>query len=149
MKLVKALRLKNTLVKEISNLKNKIGGYNSINVKVDSPWDVKQVIAEYEVKTQKLIELKTKIAQANSPIYHLIYKLDELKAQIAFWNGVSCINGRVLKERYDEVDKEDEFRATINESEREKMVQEFTTTFEKIQEELSDFNYNTSIDLNW
>ena len=95
MKLYKALKLRKTLIGEITKLKQQIKEKNSylegsLNAE---KFNVEVLYDELLKKIDELTGLKFAINIANVEIQNKIYVLSEYKALIAFWNEVSVVEG--------------------------------------------------------
>jgi len=64
-----ALKLKNKLVKEITEELQKAQSYNSVEVNSTRPYSSTESLEKASKLTNELIELKTKIHQANTSVY--------------------------------------------------------------------------------
>lgn len=84
----KALQLKKTLAGDLAKLKEKLFKFNAQRTP-SKHVDVMAVYDELVKKTANLLELKTKLAQANVGIYEMIATVDEMKSQIAFFNTLN------------------------------------------------------------
>jgi ribosomal protein L29 len=83
MNVKKALKEKNRLVKEIQELYARLSQYNSVEVGNVRPYSPKDMLEQINEKSNELVELKTKIHKANTPVYDKIFRLSELKSTIA------------------------------------------------------------------
>ncbi len=102
MTIKQALKEKNKLVKKISELNDKISTYNTIEVGNKRPYDVQELFTELTKTIETLIELKTNIHKANSSVYHLIFRLSELKSLVTKLKSLPCTEGS-LTDRYSRV----------------------------------------------
>ena len=95
MKLYKALKLRKSLVGEISKLKEQIKEKNSYLVGSlnGEKYDVNSKYLELTNKINELVALKFIINEANREIQSKIFIISEYKALIAFWNEVSVVEG--------------------------------------------------------
>jgi len=147
-KLSKALRLKNTLANELKEVSSKVASLNSRNVKSTCEWDVEVLINEMKTKHDKLVAVKAAIAKANVQVYDKIHLLEELKAQISFFQQLDCKSGIFVVNSYDqENQRTDEYKATIGEKECVEIVNGLRVRFEETQDELNAFNFSTTIDI--
>ncbi len=144
MKLAKALKVKNTLVKEISVLVQKLQGYNSYIQGTDMPYNSKNVLTIYEQKTQDLIDLKSKITAANQPIQSKIYRIAELKSQISHMQHISTSSGTSTS-GYGERATEIVRIATISTLDLEAIIQAKVDEIDTLQEAIDSFNHTTDI----
>jgi hypothetical protein len=146
MKLAKALKVKNTLVKEISDLAQKINVYNSVVIGSEQPYNSKNLLALYEQKTQDLIDLKSKISTANATIQSSIYRIAELKSQISHLTNVNTRSGRIASHSHSyRGDTEVEYVATISTLDLEGIIIAKNTEIDSLQEAIDQYNYTTEI----
>ena len=68
MKLSKALKVKNKLVNDVMRLRRSLESNNSWNALNEPTYDSRELFVTLLTKTQKLAELKAKIAAANVKI---------------------------------------------------------------------------------
>jgi 2-oxo-4-hydroxy-4-carboxy--5-ureidoimidazoline (OHCU) decarboxylase len=145
MKLHKALKLRKSLVGEISKLKEQIKEKNSYleGSKNGEKFKVAEAYDELLAKIDELTGLKYVINEANKEIQAQIYTLSEYKALIAFWNEVSVAEGTKLVSAYTE--KVQTYVVQIDEAKRNEIVKNFQKRVDAIQEEIDTFNYTTEI----
>ena len=87
----KALKEKNRVVGEIVRLENKLRNSNSRiigNRGALSDEDIVAIATELMATRTKLVILKSKISLATAPISQKLINLDQIKAEIKFWDGV-------------------------------------------------------------
>ena len=144
MKLYKALKLRKSLVGEISKLKEQIKEKNSYLVGSlnGEKYDVNSKYLELTNKINELVALKFIINEANREIQSKIFIISEYKALIAFWNEVSVVEGTQTV-GYSETLRE--YKVQFDESKRNQIVKEFQKKVDALQEELDTFNYTTEI----
>jgi hypothetical protein len=144
MKLYKALKLKKSLVGEITKLKQQIkdknsyldGSKNGEKFKVDEAYEL------LLKKIEELTGLKFVINEANHEIQAKIYLLGEYKALISFWNEVSVTEGSQVIGYSDKIQN---YVVQIDEATRNKIVSDFQKRVDAIQEELDEYNFITEI----
>lgn len=95
MKLAKALKTKNQLVAKLKATYQHLAKENSVSSTTIRAYDPGQLAQEIEALTGKLIELKTKIAVANTAVMPIIIEMAELKNAIMCWKQVDCTNGEM------------------------------------------------------
>lgn len=146
MKLYKALKLRNKLVGEISQLKLKIQEKNSYMIGSLNPekYNVPKQYEELLSKIDQLTGLKFAINEANRDIQSQIYVISEYKALIAFWNTVPVTEGLHEVGRFGS-DALREHVCQIDEETRNKYVADFQKRVDAIQEEIDTYNYTTEI----
>lgn len=144
MKLHKALKLRKSLVGEITKLKRQIQEKNSylegdINAECFNVMDATVLLM---ATINQLVGLKFAINEANQEIQSKIYLLSEYKALIAFWNSVSTDNGSKLVGYNDTVKT---YKVHHTEGEIDESVSDFQKKVDALQEEIDVYNYTTDI----
>jgi len=144
MKLYKALKLRKNLVGEITKIKNQIKEKNSYleGSKNGEKFDSEKAYDELLSKIDELTGLKFVVNEANREIQARIYLLGEYKALIAFWNEVSVVEGTQIIGYSDKVQT---YVVQVDEESRNKIVKDFQTKVDVIQEELDEYNFTTEI----
>jgi hypothetical protein len=145
MTIKQALKLKNKLVKEITEAMGKVQTYNSAEVGNTKPYSSKESLDEVTNLTNRLVELKTKIHQANLPVYGKIFRMSELKSLASKIKSVDCTEGTAndyYSRRSDVVIVKS---AEISILDRDAMVKNMELEIEKIQDELDTHNALTQI----
>lgn len=145
MKLYKALKLRKSLIGEITKLKQQIKDKNSYleGSKNGEKFDVQKAYDELLGKIDELTGLKFVINEANKEIQAKIYTLAEYKALIAFWNEVSVDEGTKVASIYSE--KVQSFVVQVDEAKRNEIVKNFQKRVDALQEELDEYNFTTEI----
>lgn len=145
MNVKKSLKEKNRLVKEIQELYARLSQYNSVEVGNVRPYSPKDMLEQINEKSNELVELKTKIHAANTPVYKFIFRLSELKSMIVRTKNLDCNEGSVqdyyTRNRDTPIIKQSE----ISIIERDEMVKQMESQIEEIQEILDNHNQNTQI----
>jgi len=144
MRLYKALKIRKSLVGEISKLKEQIKQKNShlVGSKNAERFDVKEKYQELYDKINELVGLKYAINEANREIQGKIYLLGEYKALISFLTELN-VNEGTQSIGYSDVVRE--YAVHITESERDEMIKDYQTKLDAIQEEIDVFNHTTEI----
>lgn len=145
MNIRQALKEKNKLVKEIQDLYVRISQYNSVEVGAHRPYSPKQLMEIVNVKSNYLVDLKTKIHIANAPVYDKIFRLSELKSTITRIKNLDCTEG--VSNDYYSRNRENPLvkTAEISIVERDEMVRFMEEQIETIQDILDTHNQNTEI----
>ena len=144
MKLTKALKLKNSLVGEVTTLKNIIIASNVTFAKNTPEYDSKTKYSELLGKIQELASHKAKIAAANSGIYPQMFLLAEYKGLIEHLRSLNTKDGvepAVHREAVEIV-----YKASIKDSFVNEEVARLTKEIEKLQDEIDEYNTTHSID---
>lgn len=145
MNVKKALKEKNRLVKELQELYGRLAQYNSVEVGNTRPYSPKQMMEEINQKSIELVELKTKIHKANTPVYDKIFRLSELKSTIARLKSLDCTEG-VSTDYYSRNRENPPVKtAEISVVVRDEMIKHMESDIELIQDILDSHNQNTEI----
>jgi hypothetical protein len=142
MKLSSALKQKNRLKKEISDLRKKIEKNNSVVKGNIVSYNVVELLGELNQKTEELVSLKTSITEANYPVQQKIYRMAELKGLIQFYKSVPVTDGKKQPEYHEAVV---EYSAQLKDKSFDDLIKKAETEIEVIQEELDTFNYATEL----
>lgn len=145
MNIAKALKTKNSLVKSLREIGEKIRRNNSSLKGMVNPYDTKALYLMFKEKQEELLTLKAALNKANIPIQGTIYRLTELKSEINWLKGISTQEGKTSQHSYGNISVENEFIAQITTLELEKFISDRETELETLQEEVDKFNYTTEI----
>lgn len=143
--LAKALKLKNSLTKEISELKQKVQNSNLQTDRVRNSYRSDEEGSKLTGKVDKLVELKTKIAQANAPIWESIFKIAEAKGLIETFNGMRIIDQDQIQYKPDGTEVVLSTKPYITEDQKAKMVKDYEAVIEREQDVIDAFNATTKI----
>lgn len=146
MKLTKALKLKNKLVKRANDAYAKLKEFNSVVQGTEIPYPASDSMKEWKDATNELIKLKAKIHVANAPIYEKIYRMSELKAFVTKMKQVDTKHGSVTETpRFGGESKTIEYVAVFQRREVDEFIDIYESEIEALQEEIEQFNATTSI----
>jgi hypothetical protein len=145
MNIKQALKKKNKLIGMINEEFVKASQYNVVEEGNPRPYSAVEAIGKWMQLTNDLIVLKTQIHKANLPVYDKIFELSELKNQVKFLKTLNCTSGKVSGGRWGEGEPVIK-HAEINVVEKDKMVKNLEIRIETLQDELDQWNHNTSID---
>ena len=140
-----ALKLKNKLVKEITEELQKAQSYNSVEVSTPRPYSSSEALEKVAKLTNELVELKTKIHQANSPVYDKIFRLSELKSLVSKIKMLNCTEGTSTDYYSRRSENPPVMTSEISIVERDSMVKIMEDEIESIQDELDIHNALTQI----
>jgi hypothetical protein len=140
-----ALKLKNKLVKEITEELQKAQSYNSVEMGSNRPYSSSESLEKVSTLTNELIELKTKIHQANSPVYDKIFRLSELKSLVSKIKVLNCTEGTSTDYYSRRSENPPVMTSEISIVERDGMVKIMEDEIESIQDELDTHNALTQI----
>jgi len=146
MTLARAMQVKNQLAKRLAETRSLICGANShpvtetVDVEVRALFDLQQQMVE------KLIELKTAMAEANSGIRREILEIGELNATIDFLLKVPHKAGR--QARWGGMAPcEEEYVAEIGGPEIREKVSQLRQRLDELQQQVDAYNAQTKIEV--
>jgi hypothetical protein len=142
MNVKQALKAKNKLTTQIKALYEIAKNHNSIEEGNLRRYSVNGVLNDAEELTKELVDLKTKIHQANQPVYGKIFLMAELKGKVKQLKGMSCEEGKVT-ERFGSIQSVKEVE--INIAQKDQMIKDLENQIEGLQDELDVHNATTTI----
>ena len=145
MKISKALKLKNKMVAEYTDLLNKMVSSNSSDKSVKKNYNSKDLYTQVVAAQQEIVRLKTAIHKASSPVRSKIFEIGEVKNLLSYFNRMSTVEG-IVKNRGYSAATEDEFVVDFNEVEKVALVKDLQERIENLQEELDSFNATTEVE---
>lgn len=146
MKLSKALKVKNRLIAEVRTLHDRMRTNNSYDARNEPAYPSGEVFNELQKKIDSLVDLKTKIACANTPIYGAIFRMSELKGMI-----MSLKNTPIKEGMFDEggwgEDKpiQVEYKVTMAQREIDKLQKDIIAELDELQDHVDAHNASTDI----
>jgi hypothetical protein len=144
MNIKQALKLKNKLIKSISENTKLLQQYNTIEVGNPRPYSSTVLMVEISKATDELIALKSKIHRANAPMFEKIFEMSELKSTIKAMQKLDCTEGKSNRERY-RMESELVLTSEISLVERNDFIKNLEERIEYLQDEMDVFNSNTEI----
>lgn len=144
MTIKQALKLKNKLVKEITEETQKMYQYNSVEEGSTRPYSSKESLENVVRLTNNLVTLKNAIHKANGPVYEKIFRLSELKSLVSKFKQIDCTEGKVELYRRSETIMVKSSEISV--VERDNTVKKFEEEIEKLQDELDTHNAVTTIE---
>lgn len=144
MNIKQALKRKNKLIGMITEEFFKASHYNVVEEGNPRPYSATESIKKWMELSNELVELKTKIHQANLPMYNKIFELSELKSQVKNLKTLNCVSGRIAPSRFENSEPVVK-HAEINVVERDNMIKSMELKIEQLQDELDKWNHNTLI----
>jgi hypothetical protein len=141
MKLTKALKLKNQLAGEVTELKERLGKQNARAATVPFDYDSREVLVALREKIDQLISVKSAIAAANVAQYPRIFRLAELKGLVTLLKGLDARHG-VFREagNYAQPAYEIEYVAQLKKPVIDALVAELEAEISALQDALDEFN---------
>ncbi|MEN9966363.1 MAG: hypothetical protein RL416_520 [Pseudomonadota bacterium] len=139
------LKKKNRILGMMDTEFTKASRYNSISEKNRRPYSVFDSLKNYEDLAMELVELKTKLHEANvkGGMLKKIFLLSELKTQAHKLQNLDCSEG-VVSSRYDSTETLKTAELTVET--RDTLVLVLQDRIEAIEEELDRFNHETVIE---
>lgn len=141
----KALRIKNALIASLKETRSRIQKNNTAIIINDEgvvfEYKVTDLLKELADNTEKLITLKVKLAEASNPIRDKIFHLSELKSMAAMY--------QTLKPKSNERGYQGEVTRYANQitlKERDETIKKIEKEIESLQDEITGFNYNTTLE---
>ena len=146
MKLTKALKLKNKMVRELTTQKEQMSNSNSYNKLNPPKYDSRE---KYDTILKGSMELalhKANIAQANHNIYYNMFLMAEYKGLISTLKNMSTREGieKTPSFRGDPIDTT--FIAVMDQKEIDEKVKFLTEEIERLQDLIDEHNATHSID---
>ena len=147
MNLNKALKYKNSVVGEISDIKEKIKKHNShVEGNVSSKsFDMNNAVERLNELVQILVNLKIAINEANRKLYPIIFLISEYKALISFWKEVDSTEGTKIV-GYGEVAHK--YGNHLNERTIDDSIKTIQLKVDQLQDEIDEYNLTNSFDWN-
>jgi len=148
MKLTKALKLKNQLAGEVTELKDRLAKQNSRAVTVPFDYDSREVLKALREKINHLVAVKSAIAVANLAQYPRIFGLAELKGLVALLKALDVRHG-IFKEagNYAQPAYEIEYVAQLKKAVVDGHIAELEAEIAALQDQLDEFNHTHSVEL--
>jgi len=144
MNIKQALKLKNKLIKSISDNTKLLQEYNTVEVGNERPYSPVLLMGNITKSTYELIELKSKIHRSNAPMFEKIFKMSELKSNIKALQKLDCTEGKSNRDRY-RMESELVLTSEVSLVERNEIIREMEDRIEELQDEMDVFNSNTEI----
>ncbi len=155
----KALKLKKRVLGKINRVTKSIHECNSVLAENTPRHDVLELVKTRQLLVDYLIAIKVAISRANdpmpvgvtinrpnNPIVKDIYRLAELRGEIAFWEGIDTTDG-LVSTMY-RAEAPNSYKATIKENDVEERVAELEKRIDEIQDKLDAHNATTKIEVN-
>lgn len=122
---------------------------NSRSTKQKFDYDNREVLARLRAKLAELVKVKAAVGAANAKIYDKIFRLAELKGLAATLTGLDTKAGTFHENgRFGEPAYEVEYVAQLNKVHVDELVAELKNEIQKLQDELDEFNFTNSVELN-
>ena len=144
MNLTKALKHKEKLVKQADEMFIRFQKYNSQPAdQVGTGYNPEEAYNKWIGLTNELVDLKTKIQNANAPIAGKIFRLGEVKNLISRIRGLDTKSGTV-RDRYRN-EETITYVAYMDLFTKDNLIKGWEEEIEQLQEEIEAFNAITKI----
>ena len=140
-----ALKEKNKLTKLVHDLVVRVQKYNSVEEGAVRPYDPANDLDRLQKTVSDLAHLKTQIHLANQDVYHLIFRLSELKGLVKYLRNIDCSEGLSTENRRYGESASVMKNVVVGQVEMDNLVTYYESEIEKIQEALDTHNATTEI----
>ncbi len=144
--LARALKEKNRVAGRLAKARELVGRENSRDKNVPRGIDVSETYSLAKTLRDRLVSIKSAIAEANSPIVSKIIELDEVKSEISYLNGLDVKEGKFVSTNYG-TRIEIELDAVIRQPQVLDEVTALQARADRLQDELDEFNATTKIEI--
>ena len=144
--IARALKEKNRVAGRLAKARALVANENSKDKNVPRGIDVAETHSLAKALMDRLIAIKSAIAEANKPIVSKIIELDEVKSEIVYLNNLDVKEGRFVSTNYGNR-TEQVIEAVIRQPEVLKEVSALQARADRLQDELDEFNATTRIEI--
>ena len=144
--IARALKEKNRVAGRLAKARELVGAENSQDKSVPRGVDVATMYDLAKTLRNRLIAIKSAIAEANKPIVSKIIELDEIKSEIAFLNGLDVKEGKFVTTNYG-TRIELDIDAIIRKQQVLDEVTALQARADRLQDELDEFNAATKVEI--
>lgn len=144
--IARALKEKNRIAGRLAKARQLVKMENSKDKNVPRGIDVSETYALTKIFRDRLISIKSAIAEANSPIVAKIIELDEVKSEISYLNGLEVREGKFVSSDFGSR-IETEMTAVIRKPEALNDLDVLQARADRLQDELDEFNATTKIEI--
>ena len=144
MKLAKALKLKNKLLKEYNVTLSRMIQSNCYDVDTKKVYNAATLFNEAVAQRDKYVALKAAIHTTSDPIRSKIFELGELKSFLGKMGSLHTTEGIVKESSYSGGSIKT-YAADISEEKKQEIIKAIEDAIEFIQEEIDTFNATTDI----
>lgn len=144
--IARALKEKNRVAGRLAKARELVGRENSKDKNVPRGIDVSETYTLAKTLRDRLVSIKSAIAEANSPIVSKIIELDEVKSEISYLNGLDVKEGKFVETNYGSR-IETELEAVIRKPQVLDEVAALQARADRLQDELDEFNAATKIEI--
>ena len=143
----KALKCRKRVIERIQRISNGIqrsncvllGGQRDVE-------DIHAALAERKTLVDLLVAVKAAMCAANRPIQEAIFRLAELKGEIAFLRQINTARGKHIVGEYMNRSVQ-EYEAVLSQSDVDRMAWALQLEIDGLQEQLDQFNHTHTVEL--
>ena len=144
MKLAKALKLKNKLLKEYNVTLSRTISSNCYDVDTQKVYNSAVLLQEAILQRDRYVTLKAAIHSTSEPIRKKIFELGELKSFLSKFESLTTREGIVKDSNYNGTTVKT-YAADISEQSKQEIIKSLEESIENIQEEIDSFNATTDL----
>ena len=144
MKLAKALKLKNKLLKEYNVTLSRTISSNCYDVDTQKVYNSAVLLEEAILQRDRYIALKAAIHSTSEPIRKKIFELGELKSFLSKFESLNTREGIVKDSNYNGTTVKT-YAADISEQRKQEIIKSLEESIEDIQEDIDAFNATTDL----
>ena len=146
--LAKALKLKNRFANKLQDVSRNIVTYNSVIEGLERPLDVNALMEKRGKLVDALINLKTAISVANTPIQSTIYLLAEIKGELGFLRSIDTTAGKQINTgNWGAEDNIYEKSAVIDYATIQGLIQQAEIDIDTNQDKLDKHNHTIDVEI--
>lgn len=142
--LAKCLKLKNRLTGRLSEVQSDIQCNNSTLEEQRGNFDIPKLMERRGQLVESLIDLKTKLMKANTPIQGQLIRQGELKGTIQFLAGIQTLDG---VQRHSYQNTEVKYVAALKKQQLDEQRRALEKEIDNIQDQVDAFNHQTKIEI--
>jgi len=142
--LAKCLKLKNRLTGRLSETQSDIQCYNSVLEEQQGKVDIPALMERRSEIVDALVDLKTKLMKANTPIQGSLIRQGELKGTVQFLQGIQTRDG---VERHGYQNTEVKYVAVLKKQNLDEQRRSLEKEIDSIQDQVDAFNHQTKIEV--
>ena len=142
MTIAQALKEKNKKVATLQVLWERLNKNNSVLEGNRRSYDPVELIKQIDAELEALVDLKTRIHNASTPVRSQIFRMSELKNKVLKMKYLDTSEGPVRDKYEGTVTKR---QAVVLAEQVDKLIEAAQQEIETIQEELDKFNFATHI----
>jgi len=140
-----ALKQKNKLTKQINVLVGRLQKFNSMEEGSVRTYEPREDMDKLTKSIADLVDLKTRIHQANANVYDKIFQLSEYKGLVKYLRMIDCSEGKVSDSRRFGETTSIVKTTVFNQVEMDNLILYYEGEIERIQDELDTHNSTTHI----